>query len=55
MRIKKREIENAIQELNDVIMDLAIYADSLRSVRETLESILDEYENKASENDSDNK
>jgi hypothetical protein len=55
MRIKKREIKNAIQELNDVIMDFAIYADSLRSVRKTLESILGEYENKASKNDGDNK
>jgi hypothetical protein len=55
MRVKKREIENAIQELNDVIMDFAIYTDSLRAVRETLESILSEYENKASKNDGDNK
>jgi hypothetical protein len=40
MRVKKREIENAIQELNNVIADIAIYADSLKVVRETLEKFL---------------
>lgn len=41
MRVNKREIENAIRELNDVIMAFSEYADSLRSVRETLEKILE--------------
>jgi hypothetical protein len=53
MRVKKREIENAIQELNNVIMDFAIYTDSLRSVRETLESILEDSETQDKECDNE--
>jgi allophanate hydrolase subunit 1 len=49
MLVEKREIENAIQELNDVIMDFAIYQDSLQSVRETLEKIIEESESKEKE------
>jgi hypothetical protein len=40
MRVSNREIESAIQELNNVIMDLVIYSDSLRAVRDTLEKLI---------------